>query len=404
MLSILLLRGCTVQLLQIPCRKACAIVRHRKIRHAALFRFEELCSDRDLQRFADHLAVLDAVLHQRQQRDRRQGQFAEFRVDLAYHLHGIVLPHAGKFRVIAALLDLSVQRRCGRCKREDIAQIPAQQQDQLLGILAAASLHHGIDTFQAVEHKVGPDLQLKGGHLVAAGFQLLFVTVDLQLGDLVDHPVEGLVHLRKLSVAVIHAGAHRKFTASDPVHGAHQRRHRGKDLLLHIEHEKRDRQQNKDSPHHQQDLIRRKVHPEMLVGNQIQYRQFLDLLAHHQSAVLAHLCQAIPCTVPFHLCGQKIGISHQHIAAAVYHNNLTVQPIVLHQLFKHQPQIHRSGQAGFLVKNTAQQIKPLADGAQIPSLCYHFIGLPQLTKIRFQIQFLLELLGSCTVAPHIQVA
>ncbi len=47
-------------------------------------------------------------------------------VDLAYYLHGIVLPHAEKFRIIAALLDLSVQRRCGRCKREDIAQIPAQ--------------------------------------------------------------------------------------------------------------------------------------------------------------------------------------------------------------------------------------------------------------------------------------
>lgn len=139
-------------------------------------------------------------------------------VDLAYYLHGIVLPHAGKFRVIAALLDLGVQRRCGRCKGEDIAQIPAQQQDQLLGILAAAGLHHGIDTFQAIEHKVGPDLQLKGGHLVAAGFQLLFVTVDLQLGDLVDHPVEGLVHLRKLSVAIIHTGAHRKFTTADPVH------------------------------------------------------------------------------------------------------------------------------------------------------------------------------------------
>ena len=294
-----------------------------------------------------------------------------------------------------------MQRRCGRCKREDIAQIPAQQQDQLLGILAAASLHHGIDTFQAVEHKVGPDLQLKGGHLVAAGFQLLFVTVDLQLGDLVDHPVEGLVHLRKLSVAIIHTGAHRKFTAADPVHGAHQRRHRGKDLLLHIEQDERDRQQNKNSAHHQQDLIRRKVHPEMLVGNQIQYRQRFDLFAHHQSAVPAHLCHAIPCAVPFHLCGQKVGIPYQHIAAVVHHNDPAVQPIVFHQFFKHQPQIHRSGQAGFLVENTAQQVKPLADGAQIPSPCHHFIGLARLAEIRFQIQFLLELLGSFTVAPHI---
>ena len=116
------------------------------------------------------------------------------------------------------------------------------------------------------------------------------------------------------------------------------------------------------------------------------------------------LCQAIPLTVPFHLCGQKVGIPYQHIAAVVHHNDLTVQPIVLHQFFKHQPQIHRSGQAGFLVENTAQQVKPLADGAQIPSLCHHFIGLARLAEIRFQIQFLLELLGSYTVAPHIQVA
>ena len=251
---------------------------------------------------------------------------------------------------------------------------------------------------------MGPDLQLKGGHLVAAGFQLLFVTVDLQLGDLVDHPVEGLVHLRKLSVAIIHTGAHRKFTAADPVHGAHQRRHRGKDLVLHIEQEKRDRQQNKNSAHHQQDLIRRKVHSEMLVGNQIQYRQRFDLFAHHQSAVPAHLCQTVTLTVPLHFCGEKVGIPHQHIAAVVHHNDLTIQPIVLHQFFKHQPQIHRCGQAGFLVENTAQQVKPLADGAQIPSLCHHFIGLARLAEIRFQIQFLLELLGSCTVAPHIQVA
>ena len=38
--------------------------------------------------------------------------------------------------------------------------------------------------------------------------------------------------------------------------------------------------------HHQQDLIRRKVHSKMLAGNPIQYRQRFDLFAHHQSAFL----------------------------------------------------------------------------------------------------------------------
>lgn len=40
------------------------------------------------------------------------------------------------------------------------------------------------------------------------------------------------------------------------------------------------------SAHHQQDLIRRKVHSKMLAGNQIQSRQRFDLFAHRQSAVL----------------------------------------------------------------------------------------------------------------------
>ena len=225
--------------------------------------------------------------------------------------------------------------------------MPAEQQDQGLGVLAGAGLHHPVDALEAVEDEVGPDLQLEGGHLVAAGFQLLFVLVDLEAGDLVDHVVEGLVHLGELGVAVVHVRPGRQLSAADPVHGADQQPHRAEDLLPHIGQQEGNGGDHKDRRQNQQHLIAAEGQPPVLIGEYIVQLQHLGGPPHHQPGLVPMAGHAVALRVPADGPRQGGLVPQQQPAAAVraagVDQGLALQPVAGQQLFKDGLQVDGRG-------------------------------------------------------------
>ena len=241
------------------------------------------------------------------------------------------------------------------------------------------------------------DLQFERRHLVAPCFDLFFVLVDLEPGDLVDHMIESLVHLGEFRVAVVHIRPGRQVAAADPVHGVHQHVHGPEYLLFHVDEQERDGRDDKHRRQHQQHLIAAHRHAPVLVRGQVIDLQQLYPAPDHQlgAALPAHHPIAV---FPMHLVQQPgLGLPQQQLSLLVADQHLPVQAGPQQQLFKQHPQVNGSRQGCFLSRHAAHQVEPAADLFHIPARRMDRVKIAHAGQIGLHRTLLLQLLHTVPI-------